>query len=210
MSSRASNPGDWRAKVHPIFIKAAEYQKKVLLLTRSASAADQEEATRLSRELPSDLVQEAERLHDEMKAAGQLRHRSSVSIYGLQGLREGSVISEEHYMFHWLCWFKYNKTVEQLMKEYKSGDFKAAKQFHKLGLEFDKWRFGQTDPNKLKFKTDLDHFDLVVAGLDLGIKSLSTDELADCFDALCPCGKPHDPENLRKLRQRIETAFPPS
>ena len=38
------------------------------------------------------------------------------------------------------------------MEKYKGGDFKAAKQLHKLNLEFDKWRFGLLDPNKLKFK----------------------------------------------------------
>jgi len=73
---------------------------------------------------------------------------------------------------------------------------------------FDKWRFGLLDPNKLKFKTDLDHFDLMISGIDFGLDQLSDEELAVCFDELCPCSRPHFGENLRKLRIRIERQFP--
>jgi hypothetical protein len=198
----------WKAKLHPLFIGAAEYQKQVLRLLRSDSAADKQNASRLSVNLPPDLVRDAEALHDEMQASGKLRRRSSIKMYGLEDIPPGSTISEEHYVYHWLCWFKYNKTVKTLQAEYASGSFKAAKQFHQLNLEFDKWRLGLTDPNKMKFKTDLDHFDLITAGLNLGIETLTPTELADCFDALCPCGGPHFPENLSKLRKRICLAFP--
>jgi hypothetical protein len=202
-------PSDaWRSKLHPTFVKAAEYQKKVLLLLRSDSPADKEAASQLSVDLPPDLQLEANALYEQLEASGKPRRRSSILIFALEGMPPGTTISEEHYIFHWLCWFKYNKPYKQLMEEYKGGDFRAAKQLHQLNLEFDKWRFGKTDPNKLKFKTNLDHFDLVAAGLELGIESLTPNELAECFDKLCPCGGPHFPENLSKLRKRIMKAFP--
>jgi hypothetical protein len=113
----------WRAKVHPFFIRCAEYQKKVTILTNSGTPGDQEEATRLSLNLPKDLLNEADKLHDEMQATGTPRRRSSLSIYGLEGKQPGTKISTEHYMYHWLCWFKYNKTVERLVAEYAAGDF---------------------------------------------------------------------------------------
>jgi hypothetical protein len=158
--------------------------------------------------LPPDLVQAAEALYDQMEASGKPRRKSPLTIYGLEDIQPGSTVSEEHYIYHWLCWFRYGKTVKELMAEYRNGSFKAAKQFHQLNLEFDKWRFGRVDPNKIRFKTDLDHFDLVVAGLDMGIEDLTPIELAECFDALCPCGKPHFPENLAKLRKRVLDEFP--
>jgi hypothetical protein len=40
-------------------------------------------------------------------------------------------------------------------------------------------------------------------GFDFGMADLTPEELADCFDAICDCGKEHSPENLRKLRTRI-------
>ena len=166
------------------------------------------EATRLSLNLPKDLVEEAEKLHDEAEAKGTPRRKSSLSIYGLEGLPPGNEVSNEHYIYHWLCWFMFHITVEQLLTKYMSGDFKAVKQFHKLNLTFDKWRFGLLDPNKLKFKTDLEHFDLMILGIDLGLETLSDEELASCFDELCPCGKEHFGENLRKLKDRVDKEFP--
>ena len=208
MNSGARSGDSWKAKLHPTFVKAAEYQKKVLLLMRSDSSADKEAASRLSVDLPPDLAREADALYNEMAASGKPRRQSSVLIYGLEGVPSGTTISEEHYTLHWLCWFKYNKTYKKLQQEYSGGDFRAAKQLHQLNLEFDKWRFGITDSNKLKFKTDLDHFDLIIAGLDLGLQNLTPSELAECFDTLCPCGSPHFPENLSKLRKRILETFP--
>jgi hypothetical protein len=70
-------------------------------------------------------------------------------------------------------------------------------------------QFDHVDPNRLKSETDIDHFDLMMAGLDLGLAAFAPEELADCFDALCPCGKVHDPENLSELRKRIDRSFPP-
>ncbi|MGB9403721.1 MAG: hypothetical protein WCA98_09275 [Candidatus Acidiferrales bacterium] len=210
MSSGPPDTSAWRHKVHPFFLKTAEYQKNVTLLTRSGSTVDREEADRLSREIPPELNQEADSLYDEMKAAGTLRHSSILKIFGAENLSPGSVISKNEYMIHWLCWFRYGKTFEQLKAEHEAGNFKAAKQFHALGLEFDKWKLGRLDPNTLKFKIDQDHFDLMAHGLDLGLENLSPQDLANCFDELCPCGRPHDPENLRKLRARIVKTFPPS
>jgi hypothetical protein len=194
--------------VHPYFIEAAEYQKKVTLLTRSAAEEDRAEATRMSVSLPPDLEIKAGKLYDEMKASGKPRRESSIAIYGLEGLPPGTEISQSQYMLCWLCWFKYNKTYSQLLKEREAGNLKAIKQFHNINLEFDKWQFGHLDPNKLKFKTDIDHFDLMMAGLDLGLATCTAEQLADCFDDLCPCGKEHDPENLKKLRERIDHSFP--
>jgi hypothetical protein len=136
--------------------------------------------------------------------------KQTVRRYGAEGYSPGSVTPEEDYIRHRTCFFKFNKTVKQLERERAAGSFKAAKQLNTLALEVEKWRFGKIDLNKVKYKTDVDHFGLICLGLDLGILSLTANELADCFDELCPCGKAHDPENLRKLRKRIETAFPPT
>jgi hypothetical protein len=119
------------------------------------------------------------------------------------------VISQGDYMFHWLCWYRYGKTAEQLVREYNSGSLKAARQLHKVSMEYDEWRFGKLDPNNLKFKIDIDHFELMTSGLDLGIENLTALELSSCFDELCPCGDSHVQENLVKLRVRILKAFPP-
>jgi hypothetical protein len=40
-------------------------------------------------------------------------------------------------------------------------------------------------------------------GLNLGLDSLTDEELADCFDEMCPCGKDHDADALKKQRTRV-------
>jgi hypothetical protein len=119
------------------------------------------------------------------------------------------VRKQAEFIFRWLCWFRFGKTPQVLISEYESGERKATKQMNKLRLEFDMWRIGEINPNKLKFKIDLDHFTLMNGGFDLGLGKLTSEELADCFDELCPCGRPHFPENLAKLRSRIIREFPP-
>jgi hypothetical protein len=44
---------------------------------------------------------------------------------------------------------------------------------------------------------------LLELGLHLGLKLLSAEELADCFDEVCPCGKTHNADALKKQRARV-------
>src|ERR1700682_5747662 len=98
-------------------IRIAEYQKQVSVLTRSGTSSDREDAGRLTREIPAELMRGAERLHDEMKPAGKIRHRALLTMLGAENYPPGTVISQGDYMFHWLCWFRYGKTAEQLVRE---------------------------------------------------------------------------------------------
>jgi hypothetical protein len=195
--------------MHPFFIRVAEYQKEVTRLSNSKSDVDRAKAVDMTVNMPPELTAEAERLHDDAAAAGTLRHRPSIQVYGADGYPPGSVIPEVVYIRHRTCFFKFHKTVKQLEEEKAAGSFEAARKLISLDLEVEKWRFGKIDLNKVRYKTSVDHFGLVSLGLDLGILSLTANELADCFDALCPCGKVHDPESLFKLRQRINKTFPP-
>lgn len=155
------------------------------------------------------MLREAEQLYDEMKPDSSIRNRALFAVLGVENAPPGAQIPESYLMFNVLCWFRFGKTAAQLVQEYESGDVKAIRQFHKLNLEYDMWQVGKVDPRKLKFKANVDHLYLMAAGLDLGLETLSPDELADCFGALCPCEQTHDPESLGKLRTWILKQFPP-
>jgi hypothetical protein len=59
----------------------------------------------------------------------------------------------------------------------------------------------------LNLKFELDHFGIIMQGVDFGIDKLTPDELAACLDEICPCGKKkHSLEYLKKLRTRIKQA----
>jgi hypothetical protein len=162
----------WRDKPHPFFLRGADFNKRVIQLSNSGSPDHRLEIEHLRREVLPELNSLAEKLHDEMNPKGLLRHNALMKVFGVQGYPPGTAITEGHLTFHWLRWFKFGITVGQLVHDYQAGNLKAIKQVHKPNLEYDKWRFGLLDPNKLKFKMDLDHFDLMTLGLDLGLERL--------------------------------------
>ena len=53
------------------------------------------------------------------------------------------------------------------------------------------------------FKVDPTHWTLLETGLDLGLETLTSEELTDCFDEVCPCEGPHDADALKKQRNRL-------
>jgi hypothetical protein len=55
-----------------------------------------------------------------------------------------------------------------------------------------------------QFKANSIHSDLLELGLHLGLSELSAEELADCFEAVCPCGKEHTADALKKQRGRVQ------
>ena len=128
-------------------------------------------------------------------------------MLGVEDFPPGSEVSDSQYMLARLSWYRYGKTIRQLLEESQSGKERPGQQLLNVLREYEKWRFGKLDVEAQKFKVDIQHQILMMAGLDLGIDKLNPEELADCFDALCTCGRQHLAENLRKLRTRLTKAL---
>ncbi len=196
--SRSSQSG-WRTKLHPFFIRMIEGYKKIAQLSASSSAKDRQEAQRLIRETPPDLIKEARPVRRKLQRAGGF----AVASLGLTHLPPGSTISEGHFMLAWLCWHRTGIPLPQLVKQYDEGNWEATKKLHRVIGDYEKWRYGKLRPDDLRFKSNRDHNIIIMAGLDLGLTKLTENDLAEFFDALCPCGKEHSPENLKKARARV-------
>jgi hypothetical protein len=98
--------------------------------------------------------------------------------------------------------FKRNRTPRWLAQEKeKEGDLKAHKQLARANDEF--WRLINGHGPVAPFKVDQAHTDLLELGLHLGLRVLSAEELADCFDEVCACGRSHDADALKKQRSRV-------
>jgi len=195
-------PTEWRSKVHPFLIRMLENNKHVADLLASAKEGDRAEGQRLLDNPPAELLAEAGRMHDAIPESDRPRPDAHLLIYGARDSKTGTVISEDQFTLCWLAWNKYGKTIMELVEGDKAGHEKSTKQLASVTKDYNDWRYGKLDPNKLRSKFDYNHLTLMRCSLGLGIETLTQDELADCFDEICTCGETHDGEKLRKLRTR--------
>jgi len=195
-------PRNWREKVDPLYIRIVEQYRKIVDLSRSPIPVDREEAERLKRNPPQELV-------EAVRQAGEERRRTGGSIRPIASTVLGSTdpsvaLADAGFMVHWLAWNRWGKTLEQLVKEDRRGVEKSSRQLLSVLQGFQEWRYGKQDAEDLKTKFDREHGTLIMWGLDFGVAKLSQEELADFANEMCFCGsKQHSPENLRKLRARI-------
>jgi hypothetical protein len=116
---------------------------------------------------------------------------------------QGGTMSEGQFAMRWLAFNKFGKSIVELIEGDAAGDEKSSRQLLSVQKAYQDWRYGKLDINKMRFKFDSHHIQIMQTGLELGLRNLSPAELADCYDELCNCGKSHDPENINKLRTRV-------
>ncbi len=198
-----STKTNWRGKVHPYFIHVLEYDNHVAKLRSSPNEEDRKEAQRLTREPPPELVEETNRMHDAIPATERPQHDAYLSIFGMVDAPQGDTVPEAQFALGWLAFNKFGKSIVELIQGDAAADERSSRQLMSVQRDFQDWRYGKLDINKMRFKFDSRHILIMQTGLELGFRALSPVELADCYDEMCNCGKSHDPENMGKLRTRV-------
>jgi hypothetical protein len=194
---------NWREKVHPFFIRMLEYNNQVAKLRSSPNEADQKEAQRLTQELPPELAEEADLMHDAIPPAERPQADAYLSIFGMVDAPQGGTVWQGQMAMGWLAFNKFGKSIVELMQGDAAGDEKSSRQLLAVQKAFQDWRYGKLDLSKTRFKFDSHHIEIMQAGLELGLRDLTPNQLADCYDEMCNCGKSHEPENMYKLRTRV-------
>ena len=198
-----STKTNWREKIHPYFIRMLEYNNQVMKLHKSSNEEDRQEAYRLTREPPPELVEETNRMHDAIPASERPQHDAYLSIFGIVDAPGGGTTPEDQVALGWLAFNKFGKSIVELIRGDAAGDEKSSRQLWSVQKAYQDWRYGKLDINKMRFKFDSHHIQIMQAGLELGLRNLSPAELTDCYDEMCNCGKSHDPENIKRLRTRV-------
>lgn len=104
-------------------------------------------------------------------------------------------------ILEWLHWNRFRIPLWQDALRADYGEVDASKRITRTMTDYDERR---SNPNwEPKFKHDPDHAAIFEIGLELGLETLTEDELCDCFDALCFCGRSHSSDALRKQKDRI-------
>ncbi len=108
--------------------------------------------------------------------------------------------SKSKELLEWLCWNRYRKPLWQIALEDAAGDREASKRIERIIADGNRLRYGE---GIASFKSHLDHSALLHMGFPLGLDKLTAEELADCFEAVCPCEIEHTADGLKKQRKRL-------
>lgn len=192
--SKSKGRDSWKARVHPAFLKIgklwSEFHKADLSSEANAGRRKAQElraeAVRLREELP--------KLYPDLRPGSSSNHilAASKSLLSEQDARAGAL--------EWLCWRRAQQPLAVLLAEEGEGSHVAHDTVQRVRDDF--WRAVHGESVE-PFKTNAYHWELLEIGLDLRLTELSAEELAACFDELCPCGETHDASALRKLRLRV-------
>ena len=102
-------------------------------------------------------------------------------------------------------WRRHQRSLHCDVGARDADDLEAFARLNRTNSDYLQWRRGQ--PIKA-FKIDPDHWTLLEMGCDLGLDELTSEELADCFDMLCPCGLEfHEGDALKKQRGRVRKSM---
>ncbi len=118
--------------------------------------------SRINLDLGASIV-EAERMHDGNPGTrNRPRHDAYLSIYGAVGIRkEGTVIPEDQFLLGWLAWSKHGKTIIEFVEGDKAGDERSSRQLASVTKDYQDWRYGKLDPNRLRSKFDYHHLSML-------------------------------------------------
>ncbi len=185
----------WKDKVHPAFME-------ILLLYGDSqenlpgsgpSQLNQNGQKRRARVLQTrgDLLKR----YPELQPGSPSNHITAASARFSSGRDNLLAILE------WLCWRRYGQPLTTLLAEEKAGNLEAHNKVSRL--RDDLWHLMHGQGSIESFKGSSHHSEIMELGLNLGLARLTAEELADCFDEFCKCGKDHDPDALKKQRARV-------
>jgi hypothetical protein len=185
----------WKGKVHPAFLEIVRI------------FGDSQEA--LSGSGPNEIARNAQKLRAQvlhtreelLKRYPELRPGSPSNHITAASARFSSQRDNVTGIAEWLSWRRFGQPLTTLVAEEKAGNLDA---HHKVSrLRDDLWHLAHRRGPIEPFKGNSRHSEIMELGLNLGLAKLTAEELTDCFDEFCRCGKDHDPDALKKQRTRV-------
>jgi len=197
---------DWKEKVHPLFIESsAVYRRAIKQWLALGPRPPAEEVARIHRLFRQEM--EAVRVR---YAQAQYTPTASDPLDIILVDTERSAwppteLEMEQGFLELLYWRRFKEPLSVAWQEANHGDLDALQRIHRIEEDYARLRFGKGPIKEAKGNSE--HALLFEIGLDLGLSILSPEELADCFETVCPCGQFHDADALKKQRSRKERAI---
>lgn len=115
-------------------------------------------------------------------------------------------------IFRTLVFLEHGITFRELITRSETAQKAAeAREAHDMLLrvhrDWYRMRWGGRSFGAMKLRFNLDHFGIILGGIDYGLEKLNEAEVAECLDDICPCGRwKHSVAYLKKLKGEILAA----
>jgi len=185
----------WRKKLHPQFIELASLYREGV---KRFLAWEAEPPPDKVRELRQWFEQELSELG--RRVGGGSYMPSGPDPRGIIFVNPDSASLDQRFIEH-LHFQRFREPLWIATQKQQAGDLEAHRRIFRTGEDYIRAQFGKGGIKPTK--GDYDHSGLFLIGFSMGLNDLTAEELADCFEELCPCGKLHDADALKKQRSRF-------
>jgi hypothetical protein len=131
---------------------------------------------------------------------GKDSKRATPSI-PLETLLHSNAPQHARALLEWLHLRRHRWKLQRDLERSETGDLEASGRVSRTLLDYQRARFQR---KLTPTKGNPDHIALLQIGRHYGFEALTADELEDCFNDSCPCGKDsHSADALKKLRHKM-------
>jgi hypothetical protein len=217
-----TNPLKWREKLHPAFFELAQIWRDITKRVEAVEEACRNVLRELGPTPAHDSIAEA--IYHRGQAINMLGQEfdaklveinacypslpSSPFAYPWLKVARAAPLGAEREAIGFMEWLhseRHGEPLENTLNDVNAGSLSA---LHKLQrTQEDLFRMEHEQGPLKEFQGNLCHRDLLELGFCFGMERLTSEELADCFEEYCPCGKDHDADALKKQRARLIREF---
>ena len=184
------------AKCHPAVFEIARLWKDSLMALNS-----------LGPNPPSELAKEIEGRFNRQLDETQKKYSGDASpapnTFAAQVIFSDAALqskSDDLGVAEWIHFERHKTSLKVDAKRRSSKDYDASRRILRTIGDLEELRCNR----KIHaFKGELEHRNMFETLWGLGVERFTPEELVIFFDEYCPCGKVHDPDALKKLRNRF-------
>ncbi|HEX5423903.1 MAG TPA: hypothetical protein VFW94_10165 [Candidatus Acidoferrales bacterium] len=207
----------WREKLYAIFFELAEFNLQFEREWKDLQIQHLQKLLALGEKPDPGLWQQTH--HEFERKAQELLDRKTVQLveinqrylpgpipydplaYSYLAIRPGELPDDAENLAAYIHWERHGESLQATTEKDQHGDMEAYRKLARTGEDFRRVTFkkGGVKP----FQGDEIHRQLLELILCFEKERLTADELAECLDRYCVCGKDHDAGAARKQMKRL-------
>ncbi|HXW55538.1 MAG TPA: hypothetical protein VEJ67_07310 [Candidatus Cybelea sp.] len=207
MRRKFTERNDWQKRVDPVFVRYWSATKKLALVGRKNRAEKKkafDELSAASRLMPTAPPKAQNSISARVWAEILRPLDGETWPHGGEPGKAYAVNPEACAFFRDLVFLQLGISYRELITQAEE-DSNAHRLLLRIHHDYYRFRW-ECGFEGLRLKFNLNHFRIILQGLDYGLNRLNEMELASCFNEICPCAQAHSGEYLKKLRVRVKRA----